>query len=67
MVGLDSTAFLNNALVSIGERFREKTLPLAISKGIVIQKLQLPSEVGNQTVFVMDKFLLKSRFALKTV
>ena len=80
MVSLDGTAFLNNALVGVGKRFREETLPLAVSKGVVVQKLQLPSEVGNQTVFIMDgkvlislcgqqtdKFLFKSRFALETV
>ena len=80
MVSLDGTAFLNNALVSVGKCFRKETLPLAVRKGVVVQKLQLPSEIGNQTVFVMDgkvlislcgqqtdKFLFKSRFALETV
>ena len=80
MVGLDGAAFLNNALVGVGKCFREETLPLAIGKGVVVQKLQLPPEIGNQTTFIMDgkvriplsgqqtdKFLFKSRFTLKAV
>ena len=80
MVGLNGAALFDNTLVSVGERFREEAFPLAIGKGVVVQKRELLSEVGNQTVFVMDgkvfislcgqqtdKFLFKSRFALKTV
>ena len=80
MVGLDGAAFFNNTLVSVGKCFNEETLPLAVSKSVVVQKLQLPSEVGSQTVFIMDgkvlislcdqqtdKFLFKSRFTLETV
>jgi len=80
MIRLDGTAFLNDAFVGIGKGLREETFPLAVSKGIVIQKLQLPSEVGDQTIFVMDgkvliplrgqqpdELLFKSRFALKAV
>ena len=80
MVGLNGAALFNNTLVSVGERFREEAFPLAVRKGVVVQKRELLSEVGNQTVFVMDgkvlislcgqqtdKFLFKSRFALKTV
>ena len=80
MIRLDSTAFLNDAFVGIGKGFREETLPFAVSKGIVIQKLQLPSEVGDQTIFVMnskvfvplcgqqpDELFFKSRFALEAV
>ena len=47
MIGLDGAALFNDALVGIGKGLREETLPLAVSKGIVIQKLQLLSEVGN--------------------
>ena len=54
MVSLDGTAFLNNPLVSVGKGFCEETLPLAIGKGVVVQKRELPSEVGNQTVLVVD-------------
>ena len=50
MVGLDGATFLNDTLVSVGKRFSKETLPFAVGKGIVVQKLQLPSEVGNQTV-----------------
>ena len=54
MIGLDGTAFLNDAFVGIGKSLREETLLLAVSKGVIVQKLQLPSEVGDQTVFVMN-------------
>ena len=80
MVGLNGAAFLNDTLVSVGERFREEAFPFAVRKGVVVQKRELLSEVGNQTVFVMDgkvlislcgqqtdEFLFKSRFALETV
>lgn len=58
MVGLNGAALFNNAIVSIGKHFREEALPLAVSKSEVVQKLQLPSEVGNQTVFVVDGKIL---------
>ena len=80
MVGLDGTAFLNDALVSVGKRFREEAFPLAVRKGVVVQKRELPSEVVDQTVFVVDgkifislcgqqtdEFFFKSRFTLETV
>ena len=80
MIGLNGAAFLNNTLVSVGKRFCEEAFPLAVRKGVVVQKRELLSEVGNQTIFVMDgkvfislrgqqtdKFLFKSRFALETV
>ena len=80
MIRLDGAALFNDAIVSIGKHFREETLPLAVSKSEVVQKLQLPSEVGNQTVFVVDgkilvplrgqqpdELLFKSGFALKAV
>ena len=80
MIRLDGTAFFNDAFVGIGKGFCEETLPLAVSKGIVVQKRELPSEVGDQTAFVMDgkiliplrgqqpdELLFQSRFALKAV
>ena len=80
MVGLNGAALFDNTLVSVGKRFREEAFPFAVRKGVVVQKRELPSEVGDQTVFVMDgkvfislrgqqtdKFLFKSRFALETV
>ena len=80
MVGLNGAALFDNTLVSVGEHFREEAFPLTVSKGVVVQKRELPSEIGDQTVFVMDgkvfislcgqqtdKFLFKSRFALETV
>ena len=80
MVGLNGAALFNNAFVGIGKHFREETLPFAVGKGVIVQKLQLPSEVGNQAVFVMDgkvliplrgqqpdELLFKSGFALKAV
>ena len=80
MIRLDGAALFNDALVGIGKSLRKETLPFAVSKGVIVQKLQLPSEVGNQTVFVMNgkvliplrgqqpnEFFFKSRFALKAV
>ena len=80
MIRLDSTALFNDALVGIGKGLREETLPFAVSKGVIVQKLQLPSEVGDQTALVMngkvliplrgqqpDELFFKSRFALKAV
>ena len=80
MVGLDGTGLFNDTLVGVGKRFREEALPFTIGKCNAVQKLQLLSEIGNQTGFVMDgkiritlfgqqadKFLFKSRFALESV
>lgn len=80
MIRLDGTALFNDAFVGVGKSLREETLPLAVSKGVIVQKLQLPSEVGDQAVFVMDgkvlvplrgqqpdELFFKSRFALKAV
>ena len=80
MVSLDGAAFLNDTLVGVGERFREEAFPLAVRKGVVVQKRELLPEIGNQPVFVMDgkvlislcgqqadEFFFQSRFALKAV
>ena len=80
MVGLDGAALFDNTLVSVGERFCEEAFPLAVRKGVVVQKRELLSEVSYQTIFVMDgkvlislcgqqtdKFFFKSRFTLETV
>ena len=80
MVGLNGAALFNNAIVSIGKDLREEAFPFVIGKGVAVEKLQLLSEVGNQSLFVVDgkvlislcgqqtdKFLFKSRFALETV
>ena len=78
MVGLNGSALFSNTLVGIGKRFRKEAFPLAIGKGIAVQQLQLLSQIGNQTAFIMDgkvlislcgqqtdQFLFKSRFTLK--
>ena len=39
MVGLNGSGLFHNALVGVGKGFRKETLPLAVRKGIVIQKL----------------------------
>ena len=79
VIGLNRAAFFDHPFIFVGHRFFKKTRPLAVSKGVVVQKLQLLSQVGNQTGFVdgkvlitlfgqqADKFLFKSRFALETV
>ena len=77
---LDLAGLLCDAFVFVGEGFCEEAFPLAVRKGVVVQKRELLSEIGNQPFFVMDgkilislcgqqtdKFLFKSRFALETV
>ena len=58
MIGLHGAAFLYDALVRVGKRFRKKPLPLAVRKGIVIQNFQLSSKIRNQTVFIMNRKVL---------
>ena len=56
MIRLDGEAlFFNDALVRIGKGLREETLPLAVSKGIVIQKsVSCRLRLANQTALVMN-------------
>ena len=79
MIGLDGLALFHDAFIGIGKGFMEKTLPLAVGKGVIIQKLKLPPEIGDQPGFVMngqiritlfgqqtDEFFFKCRFTLET-
>lgn len=80
MICLDSTALFNNSLVRIGKSLRKEALPFAFGKGVVVQNLQLLSEIGDQAVLIMDgkvliplcgqqtdEFFSQSRFTLKAV
>lgn len=60
MVCLDGAGLFNDALVSVGKGFGKEPLPFVIGKGVAVEKLQLLSEVGNQSLFVVDGKVLIS-------
>ena len=80
MVGLDRAGLFHDALVGVGKCLREEALPFVVRKGIAVERLQLPPQVGDQAALGMNgkilvalltqqanKFLFKSGFALKAV
>lgn len=54
MVALDLAGLFQNAVVGAGDAVLEKTLPLAVGKGVVVEQLQLAAQVGDQAALVVD-------------
>ena len=80
MIELNPARLFQNAVVRARDAVLEKTRPLAVRKGVVVQTLQLAAEVGDERGFVVDlqifiplrtqkpeKFLLQRRLTLIAV
>ncbi len=63
IIFLDAAAFVLNLIVCDGNTRSEKPLPLAVSKGVVVQLFQLSAEVGDQLRLGMDREIFIALFA----
>ena len=77
IIVLNTAGFLHDPIVFPRDAFREKLLPLAVGKNIVVEQFKLFAQVGNQRLFVVngkifmplrcqqaDKLLFQRRLAL---
>ena len=54
MVALDLARLFHDALVGAGNAILEETLPLRVSKGVVIQLFQLAAQIGDERCLIVD-------------
>ena len=54
MVVLDLARLFHDALVGAGNAILEETLPLRVSKGVVIQLFQLAAQIGDERRLIVD-------------
>ena len=54
MIFLNLEGLISYILITIGDPLCEESLPLSVSKCVIVQLLQLPAEILDQIILVFD-------------